>query len=112
MVYLEIDDDHYIANAKNAHIDTSEFEKEILAEVTNNTGIEDEALVELIYEKAFSKTAVAPVEPGDNVLGLFRFYRLTSTTYFEMRTKSGLLSNHMAPRWNQYPSRRSSIFLE
>jgi hypothetical protein len=68
MVYLGMNDDHYIANPKNAHIDTSEFEQEILAEVKNNTGIEDEALVELIYDKAFSKIAVAPVHPEDDVL--------------------------------------------
>jgi hypothetical protein len=68
MVYLEMDDDHYIANAKNAHIDTSEFVEEILAEVRNNTGIEDEALVELIYDTAFSKTAAEPADPGDDVL--------------------------------------------
>ncbi len=63
-----MDDDHYIANAKNAHIDTSKFEEEILAEVRNNSGIEDKALVELIYDKAFSETAAAPVEPGNGVL--------------------------------------------
>lgn len=63
-----MDDDHYIANAKNAHIDTSGFENEILAEVRKNSGIEDEALVELIYDKVFSKTAAAPVDPGDDVL--------------------------------------------
>jgi len=63
-----MEDDHYIANPNNALIDTSEFEKEILAEVRNNSGIEDEALVELIYDKAFSKTSVAPIDPGDDVL--------------------------------------------
>ncbi|MBM4054577.1 MAG: hypothetical protein FJ264_07885 [Planctomycetes bacterium] len=68
MVYLEIDDDHYIVNARNAHIDTAEFEEGILAEVRNNSGIADEALVELIYNKAFSMTAAAPVNPGDDVL--------------------------------------------
>ncbi len=63
-----MDDDHYIPNIKNAHINTSEFEKEILDEVAKNSEIKDEALVELIYDKVFSKSAVVPVEPEDDAL--------------------------------------------
>lgn len=55
-----MDDDHYIANEKNAHIDTSDIEKEIHEDVRNNPNIEDEELVELIYNKVFSNTAASP----------------------------------------------------
>ena len=99
MVYLEIDDDHYIANANNAHINTSEFEKEILAEVINNTGIEDEALVELIYEKAFSKTSVAPVEPGDDVL-ICRYLTPTKFIKFlDTRQIAFPIATQFSDRW-------------
>ncbi|MCU7808074.1 MAG: hypothetical protein KZQ73_09440 [Candidatus Thiodiazotropha sp. (ex Semelilucina semeliformis)] len=63
-----MDDDHYIANEKNAHIDTSNFEKEILEDVNRNPDIKDEKFVEHIYNKVFSQTAVSPVEPDDEVL--------------------------------------------
>jgi hypothetical protein len=65
---LEMHDDHYIAYTNNAHIRTSQFEDENLDAVRKNPEIEDQALVELIYDKAFSKTAVAPVELEDDVL--------------------------------------------
>jgi hypothetical protein len=63
-----MNDDHYIANTKNAHINTSEFENEILDNVNNNPQIKDEELVELIYDKVFSRIANAPDEPNDDVL--------------------------------------------
>lgn len=63
-----MDDDHYIANAKNAHIDISEFENEILAEVSKHPEIADETLVALIYDSIFSKCAAAPVEPRNDDL--------------------------------------------
>ena len=61
-------DDHYIVNAKNAHIDTSEFQDKIRAEIRKNPKIEEHVLVEQIYDIAFSKTAAAPVDPNDDVL--------------------------------------------
>jgi hypothetical protein len=66
MVSLEMEDDHYIAYTNNARKRTSQFEDEILDVVRKNPGIEEQALVELIYDKAFTKTAVAPVEPEDS----------------------------------------------
>ena len=68
VVSLEMDDDHYIANAKNAHRNTSEFENEILDNVNNNPQIKDEELVELIYDKVLSRIANVPDEPNDDSL--------------------------------------------
>ncbi|MGL1930697.1 MAG: hypothetical protein OCC45_02930 [Desulfotalea sp.] len=63
-----MDDDHYIVNAKNAHIDTSSFENEILEDVRSHSSINDKELVELIYNRVFSTTAILPVEPDDQAL--------------------------------------------
>lgn len=60
-----LEDDHYIANSKNAHIDTSAFEQEIHQKLTKLRG--EEAL-ESIYNLVFSKLSVPPNEPDDDQL--------------------------------------------
>lgn len=62
-----LEDDHYIANSRNAHIDTSAFEKELIDRLS---GLEGAAEVyESVYESVFSRTNVAPPEPdGDRLV--------------------------------------------
>lgn len=57
-----IEDDHYIANLKNAHIDTSGFERELLNQLAGGDHTEKEFL-ERIYNLALSRIDIAPEEP-------------------------------------------------
>ena len=61
------DDDHYIANARNAHIDTTEFENEVF-KIARNPKIRDQELLKQLYQSIFCRTAAAPVQPDDGAL--------------------------------------------
>lgn len=58
-----LEDDHYIANRKNAHIDTSVFEA-AARDLLSGTRLSDEVL-ESIYNLVISRTNVAPKELDD-----------------------------------------------
>ncbi len=58
-----IEDDHYIANLKNAHIDTSEFEAAAHARLTASE--DNDAALESVYDLVISRTSVPPTEPDD-----------------------------------------------
>jgi hypothetical protein len=62
-----LEDDHYIANSKNAHIDTSVFEAAV-RERLSGTKCEEEAVLEFVYDLVFSRTNIAPKEPLDDQL--------------------------------------------
>ncbi|MBN2653919.1 MAG: hypothetical protein JXR79_02245 [Nitrospirae bacterium] len=62
-----IEDDHYIVNTRNAHIDTLVFEREVHYCLTGfKVGIEE--ALECIYKIAFLNTSKPPQEPNDNQL--------------------------------------------
>lgn len=62
-----IEDDHYIDNSRNAHIDTSQFESALLKRLScSNLGVEES--LEYIYNFTFSTTNITPKEPPDNQL--------------------------------------------
>jgi len=56
-----LEDDHYIPNSKNAHIDTSAFELDVRTQLSGDECRVDEAL-ESVYNLAFSKLSAAPQE--------------------------------------------------
>jgi hypothetical protein len=64
-----LEDDHYISNSRNAHIDTSEFERDVREQLTP-LKCEDriEEALDSIYNLAFSTLSVPPREPGENTL--------------------------------------------
>jgi hypothetical protein len=61
------DDDHYIANEANKHVDTSAFE-ESLEEVISGLDLDRKNLLETIYFRTLSATNIPPVEPSDDQL--------------------------------------------
>jgi hypothetical protein len=86
-------DDHYIPNAKNAHIDVSVFERELRGQLSGYRYGVEEAL-EFIYELAFSTTSIAPKEPDEGqlmcrYLSLAKFLQFRHTRYihFPMTTQ-------------------------
>ncbi len=62
-----IDDDHYVANPRNAHIHTSGFEHDVRA-LLSQSDRQAEEILEAIYNLALSRTNVAPEEPPENQL--------------------------------------------
>lgn len=93
------DDDHYILNNKNAHIDTSRFEQEVLAELRKTPEIDDRQLAELAYLNAFSRTAVPPEEPSDDTL-LCRYLSPSKFIQFlDTRKIAFPTANQFADRW-------------
>jgi hypothetical protein len=62
-----VEDDHYIVNSRNAHIDTSAFEMALLERLSSGNGGVEETL-ECIYDFAFSRTNITPKEPADHQL--------------------------------------------
>src|SRR5688572_13973977 len=62
-----LEDDHYIPNSKNAHIDTSAFELHVRTQLSGGECGVDEAL-ESVYNLAFSKLSAAPKELDDGKL--------------------------------------------
>jgi len=62
-----IEDDHYIVNTRNAHIDTSAFQREVREGLTDHKCEIKEAL-ESIYDIAFSRISIVPQEPDDSQL--------------------------------------------
>lgn len=62
-----MEDDHYIANSRNAHIDTSAFEAAVRGQLAGSNSGDDEAL-DSIYNLAFSRTNFAPTEPAEDQL--------------------------------------------
>jgi hypothetical protein len=62
-----LEDDHYIPNPKNAHIDTSAFELHLRKQLSGGKCGVEEAL-ESVYNLAFSTFGAAPKEPDDDKL--------------------------------------------
>lgn len=62
-----MEDDHYIADF-SADIDTTVFKDELRVEIRKNAKINDDELVELIYDKASTIISKAPVEPRDDTI--------------------------------------------
>lgn len=62
-----LEDDHYIPNASNAHIDTSAFELKVRQRLSGQACVAEIAL-ESIYDLAFSTTGIAPKEPDEHQL--------------------------------------------
>ncbi|GAM09789.1 hypothetical protein OR1_02070 [Geobacter sp. OR-1] len=62
-----IEDDHYVVNTRNAHIDTSDFQREVRKVLTDNKCGINEAL-ECIYDIAFLRTGTVPQEPDHTQL--------------------------------------------
>jgi hypothetical protein len=60
-----LEDHHYIPNSRNAHIDTSAFERRVREELSGRRG---EDALEFIYNLAFSKLSVTPNEPDEDQL--------------------------------------------
>jgi len=60
-----LEDDHYIANSRNAHIDTSAFEQ-CAREQLSGRGVEE--ALETLYNLVFSKLSAAPKEPDKDQL--------------------------------------------
>lgn len=60
-----IKDDHYIANAQNAHIDTSSFERDILDQLSQSDDNTTDEIFEKIYDLAFSMTKMTPEQLPD-----------------------------------------------
>jgi hypothetical protein len=64
-----LEDDHYIPNSRNAHIDTSAFERHVRAQLTlikcDDTAEEN---LESVYNLVFSKLRAPPEEPDDDKL--------------------------------------------
>ena len=61
------EDDHYIPNSKNAHIDTSAFELVVRKQLSESKCGAEEAL-QFIYNLAFSTLSAVPKEPDDGEL--------------------------------------------
>jgi hypothetical protein len=61
-----LEDDHYIANARNAHIDTSDFEQRVRRRLSGSCGGEE--TLEAIYDFAFATASAAPQEPDADEL--------------------------------------------
>jgi len=61
------EDDHYIPNPHNAHIDTSDFESYVRSQLTEAKHGSEEAL-EAVYNHAFSTLSAMPKEPDDGQL--------------------------------------------
>jgi hypothetical protein len=62
-----LEDDHYIPNRRNAHIDTSAFEAYVRAQFARPRSKVGEAL-EAVYNHTFSALSAAPREPDDSDL--------------------------------------------
>jgi hypothetical protein len=62
-----VEDDHYVPNSKNAHIDTSEFEKRVRQQLSEGEVGVDEVL-ESVYNLVFSRFSRPPREPDDDKL--------------------------------------------
>ncbi len=63
-------DDHYVPNLHNAHLDLEGFERELrnLAAESLQLGVNEEEIVESFYFRALSKLTNLPDEPGDGEL--------------------------------------------
>ena len=70
MPMTRIVDDHYVADSNNAHIDTSEFERELNELFGTRTGqdLENANLWSNIHDLIEKKTSAAPTEPSDDQL--------------------------------------------
>jgi len=62
-----LEDDHYVPNSNNAHIDTSAFELHVRTLLTEAQSRTEDAL-EAVYSHAFSTLSAAPQEPSDSTL--------------------------------------------
>jgi len=62
-----LEDDHYIPNSKNAHIDTSAFDLHVRTQLLSGECGIDESL-KSIYNFAFSKLSATPNEPDNDKL--------------------------------------------
>lgn len=63
-----IEDDHYIANSQNAHINTSGFKSDILDQLSSSDDKTTDENFEKIYDLAFSVIEVTPEQPPDDQL--------------------------------------------
>lgn len=87
-----VEDDHYIANPENAHIDTSAFEKAACVQLAASTS-NGEAL-DSIYDDIIARTTIRPPEPDDGqlicrYLSLEKFLQFlhTRSIYFPSATQ-------------------------
>ncbi|MCU7879130.1 MAG: hypothetical protein KZQ84_20505 [Candidatus Thiodiazotropha sp. (ex Lucinoma borealis)] len=64
----QLSDNHYIP-MKNAHIDTNDFEEDILVDIGKYPNFNDGGkLAKLIYDKILKRIAKQPTEPKDDAL--------------------------------------------
>lgn len=63
-----LEDDHYIANLRNAHIDTSAFERELLDRLSILQDAGENEIYESVYDCAFLRINVPPKEPCNDHL--------------------------------------------
>lgn len=61
-----LEDDHYIPNSRNAHIDTSAFERRVKQLLRDTCGVD--GALESVYNHAFSELSAAPQELDDDKL--------------------------------------------
>lgn len=136
---LRIHDDHYIADPNNAHLDTSEFERELNVLCGNSIG-EDLSCAQFfpkIYDLIQEKFFTSPDEPGDEQL-ICRYLSPTKFLWFiaEMEIFFGRASefddardssipedynrcvqsflmkrNVMSDAWNEHTRRMQSLWL-
>ena len=92
------DDDHYIPNARNAHIDTSDFERE-LRERFSGYKCRVEEVIEFIYKLVSSKTNIAPKEPDDSQLICRYLSPVKFLQFLHTRSINFPMATQFSDRW-------------
>lgn len=92
------EDDHYISNARNAHIDTSDFERELRERFSGHKcGVEE--IFEFIYKLVSSKTNIAPKEPDDSQLICRYLSPVKFLRFLHTRSIDFPMANQFSDHW-------------
>lgn len=94
-----LEDDHYIVNTRNAHIDTSAFERELFDRLSVLQDAAENEIYESVYEGVFSWTNVAPSEPDEDRLVCRYLTPAKFLRFLDSRLVNFPAATQFADRW-------------